>query len=111
MRIKDEVIGTIKLYGQKNKSFFKINEALGQGIAELVANDQLLSARYEYQKNPLTKAELNLLQAQINPHFLFNALNTIIAINRRKPDKAIDLLIHLSNFFRKILKEMKTFQL
>ncbi len=103
MRIKDEVIGTIKLYGQKNKSFFKINEALGQGIAELVAN-QLLSARYEYQKNLLTKAELNLLQAQINPHFLFNALNTIIAINRRNPEKAIDLLIHLSNFFRKILK-------
>ena len=103
MRLKDEVIGTIKLYGQKNKSFFKINETLGKGIAEIVAN-QLLASRYEYQKNLLTKAELNLIQAQINPHFLFNAINTIIAINRRNPDKAIDLLIHLSNFFRKILK-------
>jgi two-component system LytT family sensor kinase len=103
MRLKDEVIGTIKLYGQKNKSFFKINETLGKGIAEIVAN-QLLASRYEYQKNLLTKAELNLLQAQINPHFLFNAINTIIAINRRNPNKAIELLIHLSNFFRKILK-------
>ncbi len=103
IRIKDEVIGTIKLYGQKNKSLLKINEALGKGIAELVAS-QLLFARYEYQKNLLTKSELNLLQAQINPHFLFNAINTIIAINRRNPDKAVALLIHLSNFFRKILK-------
>lgn len=103
MRIKDEVIGTIKLYGQKNKSFYKINETLGRGITEIVSN-QLLAARYEHQKNLLTKAELNLIQAQINPHFLFNAINTIIAINRRNPDKAIDLLIHLSNFFRKILK-------
>ncbi len=103
IRIKDEVIGTIKLYGERNKSFFKINETLGKGIAELVAN-QLLYARYEYQKNLLTKTELNLLQAQINPHFLFNALNTIIAINRRNPEKANNLLMHLSNFFRKILK-------
>jgi len=106
VRIKDEVIGTIKLYGQKNKLFFRINEALGQGIAELVGN-QLLAARYEQQKNLLTKAELNLIQAQINPHFLFNAINTIIAVNRRSPDKAIDLLINLSNFFRKILRRNK----
>ncbi len=103
MRIKDEVIGTIKLYGQKNKSFFKINKTLGKGIAEIVSN-QLLAVRYEHQKNLLTKAELNLIQAQINPHFLFNAINTIVAINRRNPNKAIDLLIHLSNFFRKMLK-------
>ena len=102
IKIKDEVIGTIKLYGQKNKLFFKINETLGKGIAALVSN-QLLVARYENQKNLLTAAELNLLQAQINPHFLFNALTTIISVNRRNPNKAIELLIHLSNFFRKIL--------
>ncbi len=112
IRIKDEVIGTIKLYGQKNKLFFKINETLGKGIAELVSN-QLLIARYEKQKNLLTASELNLLQAQINPHFLFNALTTIISINRRNPNKAIELLIHLSNFFRKILirnKDLSTIE-
>ncbi len=112
INIKDEVIGAIKLYGQKNRLFFKINEELGKGIAELVAN-QLLISRYENQKNLLTIAELNLLQAQINPHFLFNAITTIISINRRNPEKAIDLLIHLSNFFRKILirnKDLSTIE-
>lgn len=110
--IKDEVIGTIKLYGQKNKLLFKINEELGKGIAELVSN-QLLIARYENQKNLLTASELNLLQAQINPHFLFNTINTIVAINRRNSGKASELLIHLSNFFRKILirnKELSTIE-
>lgn len=103
LRIKDDVIGTIKLYEQKNKSFFKINETLGKGIAELVAN-QLLAIRYEYQKNLLTKAELNLLQAKVNPHFLFNAINTILSVSRQDVNKSRDLLIHLSNYFRKNLK-------
>jgi two-component system LytT family sensor kinase len=40
----------------------------------------------------------------VNPHFLFNALNTIIAILRRDADRSRELLIHLSNFFRKNLK-------
>jgi two-component system LytT family sensor kinase len=112
IKIKDEVIGTIKLYGQENKLLFKINEELGKGIAELVSN-QLLVARYENQKNLLIASELNLLQAQINPHFLFNAINTIVAINRRNSNKAIELLIHLSNFFRKILirnKDLSTIE-
>jgi two-component system LytT family sensor kinase len=103
IHINDEVIGTIKLYEQKNKFFFKINKALGQGIAELIAN-QILAARYESQKALLTKAELNLIQAQINPHFLFNAINTIIAVSRRNAEKARELLLHLSNYFRKNLK-------
>jgi len=45
-------------------------------------------------------SELKLAQTQVNPHFLFNALNTAIAILRRDADGARDLLIHLSNFFR-----------
>lgn len=103
MRIKDEVIGTIKLYEQKNKFFNRINKALGQGIAELVTN-QLIAARYEHQKNLLTKSELNLIQAQINPHFLFNAINTIIAVSRKNSEKARQLLLNLSNYFRSNLK-------
>ncbi len=49
-------------------------------------------------------AELKLIQAQVNPHFLFNSLNTIISILRNDAERARELLIHLSNFFRKNLK-------
>jgi len=45
------------------------------------------------------------LQAQINPHFLFNALNTISAVIRRDPTKARELIQHLSQFFRSNLKQ------
>ena len=47
---------------------------------------------------------MKLVQAQINPHFLFNALNTVIAILRKDADRARELLLNLSTFFRKNLK-------
>jgi two-component system, LytTR family, response regulator len=49
-------------------------------------------------------SELKLVHAQVNPHFLFNALNTINAIIRSDPERARELLVHLSHFFRKNLK-------
>ena len=50
------------------------------------------------------KSELKALQSQINPHFLFNALNTLSAVIRRDPEQARTLVQHLSTFFRKNLK-------
>ena len=103
LRVDNELIGTINLFEPKNKLFLVTNRTLGEGITKLLS-DQILYARYIEQKNMLIQAELKLVQAQINPHFLFNALNTIIAIIRRDSDRARDLLMHLSNFFRKNLK-------
>jgi two-component system LytT family sensor kinase len=103
LRVDKELVGTINLFEPKNKLFKVTNRTLGEGITTLLS-DQLLYARYIEQKNLLTIAELKLVQAQINPHFLFNALNTIIAIIRKDADRARDLLFHLSNFFRKNLK-------
>ncbi|MGL1864175.1 MAG: sensor histidine kinase [Pseudodesulfovibrio sp.] len=103
LRFEGEVIGSINLFEPKDKLFLTINKTLGEGITNLISN-QLLSARYTEQKNLLVEAELKLLQAQINPHFLFNALNTIIAILRKDAGRARELLLHLSNFFRQNLK-------
>jgi two-component system LytT family sensor kinase len=103
LHVDNSVIGTIKLYESKNKFFQKMNKTLGEGITGLLSN-QLLLSRYEQQKNLLVMAELKLIQAQVNPHFLFNSLNTIISIIRNDAEKARDLLIHLSHFFRKNLK-------
>jgi two-component system, LytTR family, sensor kinase len=103
LTIDNDVIGAIKLYESKSKRFLNMNKSLGEGIARLLSN-QLLLSRYEEQKKLLVMAELKLVQAQVNPHFLFNSLNTIISIVRKDADRAKDLLIHLSNFFRKNLK-------
>jgi two-component system LytT family sensor kinase len=103
LRSDNEVIGTIKLYEPKNKLFLNINRTLGEGIAKLLSN-QILFGRYEQQQNLLTQSELKLLQAQVNPHFLFNALNTISAIIKRDPQMAKQLLQQLSQFLRINLK-------
>lgn len=99
----NRVLGTIKLYEPKQKLFSSLNRSLGEGLAKLLSN-QILNSRYNEQQTLLTQAELRLLQAQVNPHFLFNALNTISAVIRREPDKARSLILHLSQFFRQNLK-------
>jgi len=45
-------------------------------------------------------AELNMLKSQINPHFLFNSLNSISALTLKNPDMARDMIVKLSDFFR-----------
>ncbi|WP_354623655.1 sensor histidine kinase [Psychromonas sp. MME2] len=104
MEDENSVLGTIKLYEPKQKLFSTINRTLGEGLAKLLSN-QILTGRYIEQQSLLAQAELRLLQAQVNPHFLFNALNTISAIIRHDPNKARELIQHLSQFFRRNLKQ------
>lgn len=73
------------------------------GFAEVLA--QLLSMQVELgqmdrQAQLVTEAELNALRAQINPHFLFNALNTIISYSRDDPETTRRLLLRLADLFR-----------
>jgi two-component system LytT family sensor kinase len=99
----DRVIGTIKLYEPRNKLISSINLTLGEGIARLFST-QILAGSFEAQRQLLVETELKLLHAQVNPHFLFNALNTLSAVIRRDPEEARRLVQHLSTFFRKNLK-------
>ncbi|MGB9814003.1 MAG: LytS/YhcK type 5TM receptor domain-containing protein [Thermovenabulum sp.] len=100
------VIGCLKLYRTRENSITSVDIRLAQGLAQLFST-QLELSRMELQAKLLAKAELRALQSQINPHFLFNALNTIISICRRDPEQARILLIHLGEFFRKSLSANK----
>lgn len=97
------VIGTIKLYEPKSRLFSSINRTLGEGIAHLLSA-QILTGTLEQQKQLLSQSEIKLLHAQVNPHFLFNALNTLSAVIRKDPRHARRLVLSLSTFFRKNLK-------
>ncbi|MDR3644915.1 MAG: histidine kinase [Clostridia bacterium] len=61
-------------------------------------NDALLELKISEERE--RKAELKFLKAQIRPHFIHNALNTIIAISRRDADRSRALLLELSNYLR-----------
>ncbi|MDO7785681.1 histidine kinase [Desulforamulus aquiferis] len=100
---RGEVIGTVKLYqthkGQIPGSVIK----LAVGVAQLLGV-QMELAELDHQAQLATRAELDALQAQINPHFLFNTINTISMFIRTNPETARRLLIRLAAFFRHSLK-------
>lgn len=50
--------------------------------------------------NLIREAELNALKSQINPHFLFNSLNSISSLTMTDPEKAQEMVIKLSDFMR-----------
>ena len=108
--MNEKTVGTIKLYKEKENSISLVDEELAKGLGNLFSS-QLELSRIEKQEALRIKAELQALQAQINPHFLFNAINTIVSLVRTEPDNARTLLIHLGNYFRnnmQINKEMIT---
>jgi two-component system, LytTR family, sensor histidine kinase LytS len=92
-------IGTLKLYRLKENGISPLDIELANGLAHLFSN-QLELAEIENQRKLLNDAEIKALQAQINPHFLFNAINTIISYTRTSPHIASDLLVKLAGFFR-----------
>lgn len=104
--IKQEgnVIGTLKLYKTQEKAITMVETELAIGLAQLFST-QLELSRIDQQKELLARSELKALQAQINPHFLFNAINTIVSYTRTQPENARRLLQHLGDFFRSNLQE------
>lgn len=104
LRRGDEVIGVIKLYLDRENAISNVHITLATGLARLFST-QLELAEIDYQKKLCQKAELMALQAQINPHFLFNAFNTIVSFCRTKPERARELLINLSTYFRQTLTQ------
>lgn len=57
----------------------------------------------EHQIALRKQAEFRALQSQINPHFLFNALNTISGLCLTDPDRACQTVLVLANYFRQTL--------
>lgn len=59
----------------------------------------------EEQRRLLLEARLDALQRQINPHFLFNTLNSIASLVRFRPEQARELIVKLANILRALLKD------
>lgn len=77
-------------------------------ISDLLSS-QLDVCRLNELAKKVSSAQYSALKAQIHPHFLFNALNTIASFCRINPVIARDLIISLSNYFRKTLYQTEDF--
>lgn len=96
--------GTLKFYYRRERQINQTQESVAHGFAELLST-QMAANALEEQVQLATSMELKALQAQINPHFLFNTLNTIASLIRTDPAKARELLRDFAAFYRSTLED------
>lgn len=95
----NDTTSLIKFYFKKAHHISPVEIELAQGIGQLISNQSQVIASENLKKNILD-AELRNLQAQINPHFLFNTLHLIATLFRVDPLRARHITIQLANFMR-----------
>ncbi|SDN51668.1 two-component system, LytT family, sensor histidine kinase LytS [Fictibacillus solisalsi] len=103
LQVRDETVGSLKLYFEDAEKLDQVEQELAEGLSKLFST-QLELAEAERQQKLLKDAEVKALQAQVHPHFLFNAINTISSLVRTDAQKARKLLIQLGVFFRSNLQ-------
>ncbi|MDQ0206893.1 sensor histidine kinase [Alkalicoccobacillus murimartini] len=95
----NEITGSLKIYYQKADKITDSLQTMAIGLAQIISTLMEIS-RIEQIRAGAEKAELKALQATINPHFLFNALNAIASTTRTDPVHARELIINLSGYLR-----------
>jgi len=79
------------------------------GIPLKIWNAIRIEDKLEQQARLLLEARLDALQRQINPHFLFNTLNSIGSLIRLEPELAREMIVKLANILRVLLKKREAF--
>jgi two-component system, LytTR family, sensor kinase len=99
LKEKNEITGTLKIYYCNRNQMTYSQQNLAIGLSQMISTLMEI-AKIEQIKEMANKAEIKALQSQINPHFLFNALNTITSFIRIDPENARELIIDLSTYLR-----------
>jgi two-component system LytT family sensor kinase len=79
------------------------------GIELKIFNSVRIQIKLEEQERLLLHARMEALQNQINPHFLFNTLNSISSLVRFDPDTARDVITKLATILRRLLNSTDSF--
>ncbi|MFK8162541.1 MAG: sensor histidine kinase [Lewinella sp.] len=74
-------------------------------VGKIMVDWIVSNRKKEKVENESMQSELRFLKSQINPHFLFNTLNSLYALTLKKDDKAPDIVIKLSEMMRYMLYE------
>ncbi len=83
---------------------------VASSVNDMAGNLQILVDKMKEDERKMRHTELRLLQEQINPHFLYNALDTIVwLIEGNKTDEAVDMVVSLSMFFKLVLSHGREF--
>ena len=99
LKEKKDVNGTLKIFFDTAEKITEKNRYLMIGLSHLISTQMEIS-KVENLMSLLKYSELKALQSQINPHFLFNVLNTMASLIRTNPEKAREVTIDLSRYLR-----------
>uniref|UniRef100_B8DLB4 histidine kinase n=1 Tax=Nitratidesulfovibrio vulgaris (strain DSM 19637 / Miyazaki F) TaxID=883 RepID=B8DLB4_NITV9 len=102
LRKGGQILGCLKLYGTKNRPLDQTRFELAKGLADLFST-QIELEEIGIKNQLIARAEIRRLQAQINPHFLFNSLNAVASFCRTAPGQARDLILDLARYMRRNL--------
>ncbi len=83
--------------------------AMAIGIELKIFNSVRIQIKLEEQERLLLHARMEALQNQINPHFLFNTLNSISSLVRLDPDTAREVISKLATILRRLLNSTDSF--
>ena len=79
---------------------------LADSVNSMTESLEELVGKIKEDERKMRHADLRLLQEQINPHFLYNTLDTIVwLIEGHASDKAVNMVVSLSEFFRLVLSK------
>ena len=98
------VVSTLKFYYRRPSHISETQKSIAEGFGKLLST-QMAAAALEERTQMATKMELKMLQSQINPHFLFNTINTIASLIRTDPETARKLLREFAVFYRRTLED------
>ncbi len=83
---------------------------LAESVNSMTESIEGFVSKIKEDERKMRRADLRLLQEQINPHFLYNTLDTIVwLIEGNDPDKAVNMVMSLSEFFRLVLSKGKEY--
>lgn len=103
----------VKIYPQVSwsevaKMLYFLIYTTGTGMAAFFLRRNIIFRRENDEKEKLQKeTELNYLKEQVNPHFLFNALNSIYSLSRQQSSETPDVVMQLSELMRYQLESSK----
>lgn len=75
------------------------------GSYRLITDNLEDQQKIKERENERLKSELSFLRSQISPHFIFNVLNSIVSLSRRKPERVEPVVVKLSELMRYMLYE------
>ncbi len=104
LTVGKNVAGTLKFYYRRASHISETQKSIASGLGQILST-QMAASALEEQTTLATKMELKMLQSQINPHFLFNTINTIASLTRTNPDQARTLLREFAKFYRSTLED------